>query len=158
MKRRDRINTPSIEYLLQEIKKAGKRGLLCSQIIIHIGLRELDMYSHDLVKGTGGLVGAIGLHGATCGALTGAACLLVFAGVDRLDRGVYLLIEELETRFNELIVKYPGNCCGDILDHDLSKTTTEVCHPLIAGAIQIALDLLDGEGIDSADPETLPTD
>ncbi len=141
------MNTPSIEYLHREIKKAAERGLLCSQIIVDIGLRELGMSSADLVKGTGGLVGAIGLQGATCGALTGAACLLVFAGIDKLDREVYLLIEDLEARFNELIARYPGNHCGDILDYDPSKVPTEICHPLMAGAIQIVLELLNGEGI-----------
>ncbi|NVM22339.1 MAG: C_GCAxxG_C_C family protein, partial [Desulfobacterales bacterium] len=85
------MSIPSIEHIHQEVKKTAERGLLCSQIIIDIGLRKLGMYSHDLVKGAGGLVGAIGLQGATCGALTGAACLLVFAGVDNLDKEVYLL-------------------------------------------------------------------
>jgi hypothetical protein len=141
------MNVSSTEYLHREIKKAAQRGLLCSQIIIDIGLRELGMQSSDLVKGAGGLVGAIGLQGATCGALTGAACLLVFAAVDKLDRGVYLLIEELETSFNELIAKYPGNTCGDILDYDPSKMPSQVCHPIMAGVIQIVLGLLDHDRI-----------
>ncbi|MEW6327802.1 MAG: C-GCAxxG-C-C family protein [Thermodesulfobacteriota bacterium] len=81
------------------------------------------------------------------GALTGAACLLTFAAVDRVDRGVYLLIEELEARFNKLIDKYPGNRCADILDYDPSKIPTEVCSPLIAGAIHIALELLETVGL-----------
>ncbi len=140
------MKIPSIAYLNQEIKSAAERGLLCSQIIVDIGLRELGMSSPDLVKGAGGLVGAIGLQGATCGALTGAACLIVFAAVDKLDREVYLLIEELEGGFNDLIAKYPGNHCGDILDYDPSKVPTEVCPPIIAGALQIALALLAGDG------------
>ncbi|NVM23009.1 MAG: hypothetical protein HWN68_14660 [Desulfobacterales bacterium] len=57
------------------------------------------------------------------------------------------MIEDLESRFNELIAKYPGNCCGDILDHDPLKVPTEVCPPLIAGAIQIVLELLNGDGV-----------
>lgn len=137
---------PSIEYIHQEVKKAASKGLLCSQIIIDIGLRELGMYSHDVVKAAGGLVGAMGFQGVTCGALTGAGCLLTFAAVDKIDRGVYLLIEELEARFNKLIDKYPGNRCADILDYDPSKIPTEVCSPLIAGAIHIALELLETAG------------
>lgn len=140
-------NMPSIEHIHQEVKKAAERGLLCSQIIVDIGLRHLGMRSQCLIKGAGGLVGAMGLQEATCGALTGAACLLAFAAIDKLNTGIYLLIEELESSFNELIAKYPGNCCGDILDHDPSKVPTEVCPPIIAGAIQITLELLNGNGI-----------
>ncbi|MDI6790389.1 MAG: C-GCAxxG-C-C family protein [Thermodesulfobacteriota bacterium] len=141
------MGIPSLAYIHEEVKKAAARGLLCSQIVIDIGLRELGMYSHDVVKAAGGLVGAMGFQGVTCGALTGAACLLTFAAVDKVDRGVYLLIEELETRFNKLIDKYPGNRCADILDHDPSKIPTEVCSPLIAGAIHIALELLETAGL-----------
>jgi hypothetical protein len=127
------MDTPSIEYIYEEVKKAASSGLLCSQIVIDIGLRELGMYSHDVVKAAGGLVGAMGFQGVTCGALSGAGCLLTFAAVD--------------TRFNKLIDKYPGNRCADILDHDLSKIPTEVCSPLIAGAIHIALELLETVGL-----------
>ncbi|MFH1147111.1 MAG: C-GCAxxG-C-C family protein [Pseudomonadota bacterium] len=137
----------SVEYFLEEIKSAAKRGLLCSQMIIDIGLRELGLSSPDLVKGAGALVGAIGFQGVTCGALTGAGCLIVYAGVDKLERSVYLLIEELESRFKDLASDYPGLHCSDILDYDPAKIPTEVCFPLIAGSIHIALDLLDKAGI-----------
>jgi hypothetical protein len=141
------MKTRSTEHFHLEVKKAAGKGLLCSQIIVDIGLRYLGMRSQCLIKGAGGLVGAMGLQEATCGALTGAACLLAFAAIDRLDNGIYLLIEELESRFNELTSGYPSNCCGDILDHDPSKVPTQVCPPIIAGAIQIALELLYGVGI-----------
>ena len=135
------------EDLHAEVKMAAQRGLLCSQIIVDIGLRQLAMRSQCLIKGTGGLVGAMGLQDATCGALTGAACLIAFAAIETLGQGVYLLIEELESRFGELVTKYPGKTCGDILDYDPTKVPTEVCPPIIAGALQIALDLLANAGI-----------
>lgn len=141
------MKTRSIEHLHMEVKKAAGRGLLYSQIIVDIGLKYLGMRSQCLIKSAGGLVGAMGLQGATHGALTGAACLLAFAAMDRLDKGIYLLIEELKARFNEMTSGYPGNCCGDILDHDPSKIPTEIYPLIIAGAIQIALDLLSGAGI-----------
>jgi len=132
-----------MEHLQEEVKMAAKRGLLCSQIIVDIGLRYLGMKSQCLVKGAGGLVGAMGLQGATCGALTGASCLVAFAAIERLGQDIYLMIEELETRFGELIAQYPGNTCGDILDYDPKKLPAEVCPAIIAGALQIALELLD---------------
>jgi hypothetical protein len=108
------------------------------------------MRSQCLVKGAGGLVGAMGLQAATCGALTGAACLIAFAAIETLNQGIYLLIEELESRFNELVSQYPGNTCGDILDYDPTKVPTEVCPPIIAGALHIALELLEEAGISAS--------
>ncbi len=144
------MNTRSMKQLDEEVKKAAQKGLLCSQIIVDIGLRRLEMESKCLVKGAGGLVGAMGLQDATCGALTGAACLIAFASIETLGQGVYLLIEELESRFSGLITRYPGNTCGAILDYDPTKMPTEVCPPIIAGALQIALDLLDNAGISAS--------
>ncbi len=139
--------TPSTDYLHREIEEAAKRGLLCSQMVIDIGLRELGLGSPDLVKGAGGLVGAMGFQGVTCGALTGGALLLTFAAVDKLDRSIYLLIEDLEYRFNQLVSRCPGNRCADILDHEPEKHPHEVCYPLIGSAISIVLELLETTGI-----------
>lgn len=145
------MNTKTMEQLNTEIKAAAQRGLQCSQIIVDIGLRHLGMRSECLIKGTAGLVGAMGLQEATCGALTGAASLIAFAAIDRLGHGIYLLIEELEDRFAELISDYPGNTCSAILEHDPSKVPTQVCPPIIAGALQIALDVLADSGIGTSD-------
>jgi len=141
------MNTGSTEHIHVEIKRAAGRGLLCSQIIVDVGLKHLGMRSQCLIKGAGGLVGAMGLQDATCGALTGAACLIAFAAIETLGQGIYLLIEDLESRFSKLVSQYPGNTCGDILDYDPKKVPTEVCPPIIAGALQIALELLDDAGI-----------
>ena len=137
----------AMERFYEEIKEAAGRGLQCSQIIVDIGLRHLGMRSECLIKGTAGLVGAMGLQEATCGALTGSASLVAFAAIDRLGHGIYLLIEELESRFSDLISEYPGNTCSAILDHDPTKVPTEVCPAIIAGSLQIALELLEESGI-----------
>ncbi|MEW6443769.1 MAG: C-GCAxxG-C-C family protein [bacterium] len=94
--------------------------------------------------------GAQGMMGATCGALTAAACLIAFGGHGRIDRDrVYMLIQELEERFNEeLVSQYPGNHCDDLLESDPEKVPTQICPPVIAGAIRIALELLEGEGLE----------
>jgi hypothetical protein len=141
------MSKKTTEDLQSEVQLAARQGLLCSQIIVDIGLRHLGMKSQCLVKGAGGLVGAMGLQDATCGALTGAACLISFAAIEKLDQGVYLLIEELESRFGELVAKYPGTTCGAILDYDPTKLPTDVCPPIIAGALFIALELLEEAGI-----------
>lgn len=148
LRRNAPFEPPSEERLHREIKEAAARGLLCSQIVMEIGLRELGLEHEGVVQAMGGLVGAIGFRNVTCGALTSAGCLIALAALPRLDKKTYLLIEELEERFAELAAKYPGNRCADILDHEPNRSPTEVCPHLIVGAIRIALELLAAEGID----------
>lgn len=137
------------EQLAREVKESSQRGNLCSQIVMDVGLRHLGMEKPEVVQAMGGLVGAQGLMGATCGTLTAAACLIASAVQGRIEQGrMYMLIQELEERFQEeLVTQYPGNHCDDILEADPSKVPTEVCPPIIAGAIRIALELLEAEGL-----------
>jgi hypothetical protein len=141
---------PDDTQLSREVKESSQRGNLCSQIVMDVGLRHLGMEKQDVVAAMGGLVGAQGLMGATCGTLTSAACLIASAGQGRMEQGrMYMLIQELEERFQEeLLSKYPGNHCDDILEADPGKVPTEICPPIIAGAIRIALELLEGEGLE----------
>ena len=140
---------PSTEELMQRVKASAQRGNLCSQIVVDVGLGHLGETRPDVVQAAGGLVGAEGFLGVTCGALTAAGVLIASAASGRLDRDLmYMLIQELEDRFNEeLASAYPGNHCDDFLEADPSKVPTEVCPPIIAGAIRIALELLEEKGI-----------
>jgi hypothetical protein len=141
---------PSHEELLREIKESSQRGNLCSQIVVDVGLRHLGLERPDVVRAMAGLVGAQGLMGATCGSLTAAACLIASASQGKIDDGrMYMLVQELEERFKEeLLANYPGSHCDDILEADPGRLPTEVCPPIIAGAIRIALELLEGEGLE----------
>jgi hypothetical protein len=141
---------PSHEELSKEVKESSKRGNLCSQIVMDVGLRHLGLEKPEVVLSMGGLVGAQGLMGATCGTLTAAACLIASASQGRIEQGrMYMLIQELEERFQEeLVSQYPGNHCDDILEAEPGKLPTEICPPIIAGAIRIALELLQAEGLE----------
>lgn len=143
------MSVPDNEQLALEVRESSERGNLCSQIVMEVGLQHLGMALPDLVTAMGGLVGAQGLMGATCGSLTAAACLIAFASHGKIERErMYMLIQELEERFNqELVSQYPGNHCDDLLEADPTKLPTDICPPIIAGAIRIALELLEGEGI-----------
>jgi hypothetical protein len=136
----------ALPELHRRIQEAAARGLLCSQIVMDVGLKALGIKDGTVVRAMGGLVGAIGFRNVTCGALTSAGCLIYLAAHERLDKRTYLLIEELEERFGELAARYPGLRCGDILDSDPGRSPAEVCPHLIAGAIGIALELLEDEG------------
>jgi hypothetical protein len=138
-----------MEELLKRVKASSEKGNLCSQIVVDIGLDHLGRQKPEIVKAAGGLAGAQGFVEVTCGALTAAGMLIATAAIDHMERDqMYMLIQELEERFNqEIASSYPGNQCGDFLDADPHKLPTEVCPPIIAGATKIALELLEENGI-----------
>lgn len=141
---------PSDEQLAKEVKESSQRGNLCSQIVVDVGLMHLGMEKPHVVRAMAGLAGAQGLMGATCGTLTAAACLIASASEGKIEDGrMYMLVQELEERFREeLVAHFPGSHCDDILEADPGKLPTEVCPPIIAGAIRIALELLEREGLE----------
>jgi hypothetical protein len=140
---------PSLEELLRRVKASSEKGHLCSQIVLDIGLAHLGLSKSDVVKAAGGLAGAQGFVEVTCGVLTSAGVLIATAAMDRMERDqMYMLIQELEERFNQEIASaYPGNRCGDFLDADPNKLPSEVCPPIIAGTTRIALEILEENGI-----------
>jgi hypothetical protein len=140
---------PTVDELMKEVKASAEKGNLCAQIVLDVGLEHLGETKAEVVEAAGGLVGAQGFMGVTCGAMTAAGVLIASAAAGKLDRDLmYMLIQELEDRFNEeLVCSYPGNRCDDILEADPEKVPTEVCPPIIAGAIRVALELLEEKGI-----------
>jgi hypothetical protein len=144
------MGIPPLEQLTKEVKESSQKGNLCSQIVVDVGMQHLNKTNPDVVQAMGGLVGAQGLMGATCGTLTAGACLIAAVSQGRLDRDrMYMVIQELEERFNtELVSQYPANHCDDILEADPTKLPTEVCPPIIAGTIRIVLALLEDEGFE----------
>lgn len=141
---------PGEDQLAREVKESSQRGNLCSQIVVDIGFKHLGLNKPEVIRAVAGLVGAQGLMGATCGTLTAAACLIASASQGKMDDGrMYMLIQELEERFQEeLVSQFPGNHCDDILEAQPGKLPTEICPPIIAGAVRIALELLEREGLE----------
>lgn len=141
---------PGEDQLAREVKESSQRGNLCSQIVVDIGFKHLGLNKPEVIRAVAGLVGAQGLMGATCGTLTAAACLIASASQGNMDDGrMYMLIQELEERFQEeLVSQFPGNHCDDILEAQPGKLPTEICPPIIAGAVRIALELLEREGLE----------
>ena len=135
--------------MLEKVKASSEKGNLCSQIVVDVGLEYFGLQKPDLVTGAGGLAGAQGFLGVTCGALTAAGLLISSVATGKMDQDlIYMLIQELEDRFNEeLVNSYPGNRCDDILEAEPEKLPTDVCPPVIAGVIRIALELLEEKGL-----------
>ena len=99
------------------------QGFCCSQIIMILGLEERGEENPELLKAMHGLCGGMGRAGKTCGALSGAVCLIgLNAGKgtpgESARSGMNLMINELLEWFEST---YGSVDCAGILDQVLAE-------------------------------------
>ncbi len=113
----------TMDELLRMLELAGQ-GFHCSQILLFLGLEAQGKSNPDLIRAMAGLAGGIGFSGDTCGALTGAACLIaLYAGKGTPDEEEHprlnLMINELVDWFTQEFSEcYGGIHCREILAED----------------------------------------
>ncbi|WP_019850722.1 DVU_1555 family C-GCAxxG-C-C protein [Desulfitobacterium sp. PCE1] len=101
------------------------QGFCCSQILLIIGLEEEGKDAPELIRAMHGLCGGMGRSGATCGVLTGGACLLgLVAGKGTVSEQshpqIHRMVQELLEWFEET---YGSLLCEDILHYKLEEGT-----------------------------------
>lgn len=105
---------------MQKLHELQAKGLCCSQVLLGMGLYLRNEKNEQLMQSMGGL--CAGLHsGYVCGALSGAACMLSLfdlrlAGQEMIPR----LVEWFE---DEMLQKYEGINCDDILEYDSNNSS-----------------------------------
>ncbi len=111
------------------------RGYCCSQTIMAMGLEHLEKDNPDLIHAMGGLCNGVH-HEGTCGALSGAVCLisLVFPG----DSG-QRQIEEFIHWFRD---SFGSTLCHEILDGDESKKAI-LCPNIVDACYKMSEELLE---------------
>lgn len=131
----------------------GGKGFYCSQILLFMGLEAQGKENPDLIRAMAGLAGGLGFTGDTCGALSGAACLLgLYTGKGSEDEAedprLNMMIAELVEWFSDEYGKlYGGIRCDTILDNDPRSRVTR-CPSLVLGAYEKVKALLLANGID----------
>ncbi len=141
-----------IDQKLEELVEAGYE---CSQTLIALGLYRQGKTNWDLIRCVEGLKGGLGYSGKTCGALTGAACLLgLYAGRGPEEEGpdseLDSMILELVEWYEETIGKeYGGIDCDQItancLDNDELSLT---CVPIVIRTFHKVEEILESHGFD----------
>ncbi len=125
--------------------------MLCSQIILQMGLEALGKDDPDLVRAMGGLAGGLGFSGKMCGALSGGACLIaLYAGKGSSDEAedsrMNDMIKELVTWFeNEYGPVYGSTECKDILE-DNPQNRVERCPQITYSTFQKVKEILAANG------------
>lgn len=139
------------EYDLDILRLAGQ-GYCCSQIVVQMALDIQGVQNPGLIRAMAGLCnGTPGTKG-TCGALTGAACLLAYyAGKatpdDVENERLQLMLTELSRWFVEQYSpEFGGMHCSDIVSD--GQPDSKICGGLISACYGLALALLIENGFD----------
>ena len=139
-----------------EMLSLSQKGYYCSQIILALGLEAQGGRDPDLIRAAAGLALGAGDDAGTCGALTGAACLIALHGGKGQDSETeadefWLMLAELWEWFRAGVGSAHGGLgCGQILDG--GAPSKERCGPIIADAYAKAMEILAEHGFDPTEP------
>ncbi|HOG14276.1 MAG TPA: C-GCAxxG-C-C family protein [Synergistales bacterium] len=131
----------------------AQEGFCCSQIMILAGTALTGRDNRDLTAAMSGLCRGVYSGLGTCGALTGACCLLGFyvgkgTQGEEKDPGLVTMIEELYCWFRENWSGAGGGIsCREILGDDLDAGMQQ-CFPLVLETLVKTIRLLEEHGVD----------
>jgi len=146
---------------LLSILPLAQKGYCCSQIILLLGLEAQGTENPALIRAISGLCHGIGGAGQTCGALSGAACLLgLYAGKGQQSEVEHerlaLMLESLAQWFAEYTSGFGGTACTDILGESATQPDPNICGRLIADTMDQTLTILVDNGFDPGEsPDAL---
>lgn len=126
----------------------------CSQMMMIMAMEEQDCENIALIRAMAGLANGCGDGSGSCGALSGASCVLALYAAKGDDSeqalDVFLpMVEDLSDWFSQKTRVYGGNLCKQITeDNPGSIEMTQRCGQLIADTYDVAMQLLVESGID----------
>lgn len=135
-----------------EMLSLSRKGYYCSQIILRLALEAQGKEDPDLIRAAAGLARGAGNPAGTCGALTGASCLLALysgKGQDSEEESdeFWPMLDELWAWFDSTVgAAHSGCVCGQIVG-DMGPRP-EVCGPIIADAFAKTVEILEEHGFD----------
>lgn len=119
----------------QEIFELKLQGYCCSQILMELGLRNLDKENPDLISAMAGLCNGL-WQGKVCGILSAAICLLFLTDPDEAMRFN-------AAAFNEWFEDTFGNTeCEELLEGN-PMNKVEKCPMMMEASYQKICELLD---------------
>lgn len=133
--------------------RMAQAGYCCSQILLLLGLEDMNRENPDLVRAMAGLCKGLGRCSGPCGVLSGGAALIGLltgkgADTDAHHDKMPLLLDEFGQWFEEHACgQHGGITCADIVG-DTCEPDQEVCGKLIHDAYDRIQDLFAEHGID----------
>ncbi len=123
-----------MDDFMLHILQLARRGYTCSQILLLLGLESRGGSNPGLVRAMAGLAYGCGSGRATCGALTGACCLLAFGTsaddqISHAAESLPVMLQELEEWF---VGTAGGLTCEAITGEGGPSAARQRCGRLVA--------------------------
>jgi hypothetical protein len=137
-----------------DILRLAHEGYCCAQIILHMALDVQGLSNPGLIRAMSGLCHGFTFTKGTCGALTGAACLIAYhAGKGKAEEDAHhrlpLMLSELSEWFEQTVgTRFGGINCSNIVSDGRPDTT--LCGGLVADCYGRAMTILVANGFDPA--------
>lgn len=139
------------QTMLRMMELSGQ-GYYCSQILLTLALEAQGKTNDDLIRAVGGLANGCGFSGGSCGALTGAACLLsLYAGKGKDDEDQDESLTELLRDLGVWFSRTYGDRYGGITCEAIVGDRTEMrqrCAAIVAETYAKTMELLAASGYD----------
>jgi hypothetical protein len=139
------------------VMRLSAQGLYCSQIIMAMALETSGCSNPELVRSMAGLAFGCGTGQASCGVLTGAACVLALhAGrgvADEEESPAFMpMLEELNDWFAARAGGPNGAVtCEAIMGPGANHTPQQKCGALVGEAFVKLMEILTSNGFDPTD-------
>lgn len=132
----------------QRVLRLSGEGLCCSQILVAMALEDQGRSNPDLMRAMAGLGMGCGTGQATCGVLTGAACvlgLMVMAGIQEPGPAPVLssMLTQLHQWFPAAAETPPDKVsCAAVLGPEPTTASLHKCSVLVAAAYDKIMEMM----------------
>jgi len=135
--------------------RLGARGYSCAQIMLLLTLAQRGEENPALVRAMTGLAYGGGAGGGTCGALTGAWCLLgLYAGKgadhETESPRLPLMLQEIDDWFRERVGGAGGITCAAVTGEEGPAASRARCGAIVADTYRKVVEILRSNGFDPA--------
>lgn len=137
-----------MDDLFMRVMQLSQKGYVCSQIIMQIVLDMRNEKNDALIRSLAGLAYGCGSGIATCGALTGAACVVGYYAAKGSDEETGSekfgpMLEQLTEWFDRMIGdNHPGITCESIVPSDGSAVSMRNCGTIVVDTLSKTLEIL----------------
>ncbi len=124
--------------VMQRVIGLSSEGFSCSQILMTMALEDSGRSNPRLVKAMAGLAMGCGTGAATCGVLTGAACVLgMHEGEGNQENGPSASLSQMLAELHQWFIvaaEAPQGevSCQAVLGSDVSSASLQKCAKLMA--------------------------
>ncbi|MEW6265546.1 MAG: DVU_1555 family C-GCAxxG-C-C protein [Thermodesulfobacteriota bacterium] len=138
------------------LMKKAAAGYTCAQILVSLALEDRGETNAALVRAMAGLAHGCGTGQGSCGALTGAACVLaLYAGKGRdgeeASERLPSMLQELTDWFRETVgERHGGLSCEAVTGEDGPEASRQKCGAIVIETYEKIVRILVANGFDPA--------